>query len=116
MLEYIKQWLAQRRGGSVGDLDADNLPTPKTAGDQPLSRSRLIVLDLEIAGLNAAKNDVIAICGVAIKGSIIHLNVRFDLIIRWRELDIQETAQIHGNATETITKSHGIEEALLYLL
>ncbi|HAC29346.1 MAG TPA: 3'-5' exonuclease, partial [Marinobacter hydrocarbonoclasticus] len=43
MLEYIKQWLARRRGGTVGEHDAANLPSPKTVGDQPLSRSRLIV-------------------------------------------------------------------------
>src|SRR5690554_1106142 len=116
MLEYIKQWLAQRRGGSVGDLDADNLPTPKTAGDQPLSRSRLIVLDLETTGLNAAKDEVIAIGAVAVQGGMIHLDDQFDLILRRPELDIRETVLIHGIGTEALTQGHETEDALLHLL
>jgi len=65
MLDYIKQWLERRRAGQVGEHDPDNLPAPKSAGDQLLSDSRLIVLDLETTGLNAARDEVIAIGAVA---------------------------------------------------
>ena len=81
MLEYIKQWLARRRGGTVGDHDAANLPSPKTVGDQPLSRSRLIVLDLETTGLNASKDEVIAIGAVAIAARYFFNNDSWALVI-----------------------------------
>lgn len=116
MLEHIKQWLAQRRGGPVGDHDTDNLPSPKSAGDQPLSRCRMIVLDLETTGLNASKDEVIAIGAVAIEGGVIHLNDQFDLILRRPELDIRETVLIHGIGTEALTQGHETEDALLHLL
>lgn len=116
MLEYIKQWLAQRRGGTVGDHNAANLPSPKTVGDQPLSRSRLIVLDLETTGLNASKDEVIAIGAVAIEGGVIHLKDQFDLILRRPELDIRETVLIHGIGPEALTQGYETQDALLYLL
>src|SRR5690554_1136495 len=116
MLDYIKQWLAQRRGGVVGNHDPENLPTPKTVSDQQLSRCRLIVLDLETTGLNAAKDEVIAIGAVAIEGGVIHLDDQFDLILRRPELDIRETVLIHGIGPEALTQGHETEEALLYLL
>jgi len=116
MLDYIKQWLAQRRGGAVGNHDPENLPTPKTVSDQPLSRCRLIVLDLETTGLNASKDEVIAIGAVAIEGGVIHLNDQFDLILRRPELDIRETVLIHGIGPEALTQGHETEDALLYLL
>ncbi|WBU39845.1 MULTISPECIES: 3'-5' exonuclease [Marinobacter] len=116
MLDYIKQWLAQRRGGAVGNHDPENLPTPKTVSDQPLTRCRLIVLDLETTGLNASKDEVIAIGAVAIEGGVIHLNDQFDLILRRPELDIRDTVLIHGIGPEALTQGHETEDALLYLL
>src|SRR5690554_2088808 len=106
MLEQIKNWLAQRRGGTPGDHDTDNLPLPKTAGDQLLSRCRLVVLDLETTGLNASKDEVIAIGAVAIEGGVIHLDDQFDLILRRPELDIRETVLIHGIGPEALTQGH----------
>lgn len=116
MFDYIKQWLADRRGISLGDHDTANLPTPKTAGDQPLSKCRLIVLDLETTGLNPQKDEVIAIGAVAIEANVIPLNDQFDLILRRPELDIRETVLIHGIGTEALTQGHEIEDALLHLL
>ncbi|MBE0485268.1 PolC-type DNA polymerase III [Marinobacter sp.] len=116
MLEYIKQWLAQRRGGAIGDHDPGNLPEPKTVAEQQLSRCRLIVLDLETTGLNASKDEVIAIGAVAIEGGVIHLDDQFDLILRRPELDIRETVLIHGIGPEALTQGHETEDALLYLL
>jgi len=116
MFDYIKQWLADRRGGSVGDHDIGNLPTPKSAGDQPLSNCRLIVLDLETTGLNPQKDEVIAIGAVAINAGAIPLDDQFDLILRRPELDIRETVLIHGIGTEALTQGHEIEDALLHLL
>ncbi|WP_372964109.1 PolC-type DNA polymerase III [Marinobacter sp.] len=116
MFEYIKQWLSQRRSGSVGDLDADNLPIPKAVGDMLLSSCRLIVLDLETTGLNTSKDEVIAIGAVAIEGGVIHLNDQFDLILRRPELDISETVLIHGIGPEALTQGHETEDALLHLL
>src|SRR5690554_1434951 len=116
MLEQIKQWLAQRRGGVTGDHDTDSLPAPKTASDQLLARSRLIVLDLETTGLNFSKDEVIAIGAVAIESGVIHLNDQFDLILRRPELDITQTVLIHGIGPEALTQGHETEDALLFLL
>jgi len=116
MLDYIKQWLERRRAGQIGDHDRENLPTPKSAGDQLLSDSRLIVLDLETTGLNPAKDEVIAIGAVAITGGVIHLDDQFDLILRRPELDISETVLIHGIGPEALTQGHETEDALLHLL
>ena len=116
MLEQIKQWLAQRRGGVTGDHDTDSLPAPKTASDQLLTRSRLVVLDLETTGLNFSKDEVIAIGAVAIESGVIHLNDQFDLILRRPELDISETVLIHGIGPEALTQGHETEDALLHLL
>lgn len=116
MLEQIRQWIAHRRGGKIGSHDPGNLPHPKTPGDQLLSDCRLVVLDLETTGLNAAKDEVIAIGAVAIRGGIIHLGDQFDLILRRPELDIRETVLIHGIGPEALTQGHETEDALLYLL
>lgn len=116
MLEQIKQWLERRRGRPTVHLDMDNLPNPKTPGDQLLSDTRLIVLDLETTGLNPAKDEVIAIGAVAVTGGVIHLDDQFDLILKRPELDITETVLIHGIGTEALTQGHETEDALLYLL
>ena len=116
MFDSIKQWLAERKGTAVGDHDTSNLPTPKTAGDQLLSNSRLIVLDLETTGLNPAKDQVIAIGAVAIESGAIHLDDQFDLILRRPDLDIRETVLIHGIGPEALTQGHETEDALLHLL
>ncbi|MAZ06442.1 MAG: DNA polymerase III subunit epsilon [Halomonas sp.] len=116
MLEQIKQWIEQRWGGKIGSHDPDNLPHPKSPGEQLLSDCRLIVLDLETTGLNAAKDEVIAIGAVAIRGGIIHLSDQFDLILRRPELDIRETVLIHGIGPEALTQGQETEDALLYLL
>ena len=116
MLDYIKHWLAKRRGVAIGHHDAEHLPTPKTIGDQPLAKARLIVLDLETTGLNHNKDEVIAIGAVAIENGVIHLDDQFDLVLRRPELDISETVLIHGIGPEALTQGHETEDALLYLL
>ena len=116
MLEQIKQWIEQRWGGKIGSHDPDNLPHPKSPGEQLLSDCRLIVLDLETTGLNPSRDEVIAIGAVAIRGGIIHLIDQFDLILRRPELDIRETVLIHGIGPEALTQGQETEDALLYLL
>lgn len=116
MLEQIKLWIERRRGIRGGHIDKENLPHPKTPGDQLLSGCRLIVLDLETTGLNPAKDEVIAIGAVAITDGVIHLGDQFDLILRRPELDITETVLIHGIGNEALTQGHETEDALLYLL
>lgn len=116
MLEQIKDWIERLRAGSTGGPDRDHLPTPKTAGDQHLSNCRLIVLDLETTGLNAARDEVIAIGAVAISNNAIAMGDQFDLILRRPELDISETVLIHGIGPEALTRGHETEDALLHLL
>ncbi|WP_298446732.1 3'-5' exonuclease [uncultured Marinobacter sp.] len=116
MLKQIKQWIARHRSGQSGSTAPENTPTPKTPGDQLLSECRLIVLDLETTGLNAGKDEVIAVGAVAINGGAIDLSDQFDLILRRPELDITETVLIHGIGPEALTQGHETEDALLFLL
>ena len=115
MFSNVKRWLSLKRNGH-SSIDMENLPSPKTAGDQSLSSSRLIVLDLETTGLNTAKDEVIAIGAVAIEKGAIHLDDQFDLILRRPELDIRETVLIHGIGPEALTQGQETKEALLHLL
>ncbi|GGE72116.1 DNA polymerase III subunit epsilon [Streptosporangium jomthongense] len=116
MLEQIRQWIERRRKGRTGNIAPENTPTPKTAGDQLLSECRLIVLDLETTGLNASKDEVIAVGAVAITGGAIDLSDQFDLILKRPELDITQTVLIHGIGPEALTRGHELEDALLFLL
>ncbi|QBM16598.1 hypothetical protein MARI_06860 [Marinobacter sp. JH2] len=115
MFSNFKRWLFPERNVDT-TIDTENLPTPKTVGEQKLFRSRLIVLDLETTGLNMAKDEVIAIGAVAIEKGAIHLDDQFDLILRRPELDIRETVLIHGIGPEALTQGQETKEALLHLL
>lgn len=116
MLEQIRQWIERRRAGPTSNMPPENLPNPKSPGDQLLSNCRLIVLDLETTGLHPNKDEVIAVGAVAITGGVIDLSDQFDLILRRPELDITETVLIHGIGTEALTQGHETEDALLFLL
>jgi DNA polymerase-3 subunit epsilon len=116
MLDTLRKWLLQRRHGDFPDLDENQLPQPKTPGDQPLGKTRFIVLDLETSGLNHNRDEVIAIGAVAIRNNAISLADQFDLILRRPELDITETVLIHGIGPEALTQGHETEDALLHLL
>lgn len=116
MLETLRNWLLQRRQGDFPDLDENQLPQPKTPGDQSLRQTRFIVLDLETSGLNHNRDEVIAIGAVAIRNNAISLADQFDLILRRPELDITETVLIHGIGPEALTQGHETEDALLHLL
>ncbi|MBZ0332962.1 PolC-type DNA polymerase III [Marinobacter sp. AL4B] len=115
MFSNFKRWLFPERNADT-TIDTENLPTPKTVGEQKLFHSRLIVLDLETTGLNMAKDEVIAIGAVAIEKGAIHLDDQFDLILRRPELDIRETVLIHGIGPEALTQGQETKEALLHLL
>lgn len=116
MLETLRNWLLQRRHGDFPDLDESQLPQPKTPGEQPLEKTRFIVLDLETSGLNHTRDEVIAIGAVGIRNNAISLADQFDLILRRPELDITETVLIHGIGPEALTQGHETEDALLHLL
>ncbi|NWN90896.1 3'-5' exonuclease [Marinobacter adhaerens] len=116
MLKKIRQWVKRHRATSTSTTALDNMPNPKSPGEQLLSDCRLVVLDLETTGLNASKDEVIAIGAVAITGSGIRLSDQFDLILKRPELDISETVLIHGIGPEALTHGHETEEALRFLL
>lgn len=116
MLEHIRQWIERRRSGLTANMVSENMPTPKSPGNQLLSECRLIVLDLETTGLNSSKDEVIAVGAVAITGGVINLGDQFDLILRRPELDITDTVLIHGIGPEALTRGHETEDALLFLL
>jgi len=113
MFEQIRQWFARSQAGRGVP---DHFPRPVTAGDQPLSGCRMIVLDLETSGLNASKDEVIAIGAVAIEQNAIRLDDQFDLVLRRPDLDITETVLIHGIGPEALTRGHETRDALIHLL
>ncbi|HTN34036.1 MAG TPA: 3'-5' exonuclease [Marinobacter sp.] len=116
VLDQLKHWIGKQHGVQIGDHNLDRLPVPKVPGDQLLSESRLIVLDLETTGLNPFKHDVIAIGAVAITNGVICMSDQFDLILRRPELDVSKTVLIHGIGPEALTQGHETEDALLHLL
>ncbi|SFM48784.1 3'-5' exonuclease [Marinobacter zhejiangensis] len=113
MLNSVKTWLSRYRQSHP---EHGEMPKPKALQQQPLEQARLVVLDLETTGLNPAKDQVIAIGAVAIRGNAIDLRDQFDLILRRPELDITETVLIHGIGPEALTKGHETEDALLHLI
>lgn len=115
MLDDFKDWLS-RTLNREGHLSLPHLPPPELLAEQPLDATRLVVVDLETTGLNPAKDQVIAIGGVAIAGGAIPLGDQFDLILRRPELDISETVLIHGIGKEALTQGHETEDALIHLL
>lgn len=116
MFEQIKEWIS-RRGSVEAHHDLAHLPMPKRLGVLPeLSQLRMVVLDLEMTGLNPSKDHVIAIGAVAIDCLQIPLRDQFDLVLRRPELDISETVLIHGIGPEALVRGHETEDALLYLL
>jgi DNA polymerase-3 subunit epsilon len=116
MLDQLKQLIGNLRSHEGHGPSTEHLPTPKTPGQQPLADCRLIVLDLETTGLNASKDEVIAIGAVAIRNNAIDLGDQFDLVLRRPELDISETVLIHGIGPEALTRGHETADALLHLL
>lgn len=116
MLNQFKKWIERLRTREGQNPRSEHLSAPKVPGDQLLSGSRLIVLDLETTGLNQAKDQVIAIGAVAIRNNAIELCDQFDLVLRRPELDISETVLIHGIGPEALTSGHETEDALLRLL
>ena len=116
MLDYFRKWIERLRAREGQNPRSEHLPAPKVPGDQLLSGSRLIVLDLETTGLNQSKDEVIAIGAVAIRNNAIELCDQFDLVLRRPELDIRETVLIHGIGPEALTSGHETEDALFRLL
>jgi DNA polymerase-3 subunit epsilon len=116
VLNQIKHWIDKQHSVQIGNHDLNHLPIPKVPGDQLLSHSRLIVLDLETTGLNPFKHEVIAIGAVAISNGVIQMNDQFDLILRRPELDVSKTVLIHGIGPEALAQGHETEDALLHLL
>ena len=70
------------------------LPVPRQ--DEPISTSRVVVVDVETSGLNTAKDHLIAIGAVAVAHGRIQLDDSLEIVLQQTKESEKENILIHG--------------------
>lgn len=94
----------QRRG---------QLPSAAALSEQPLSRQRVVVLDLETSGLDMKRDQVLSIGAVVIDNGAIDLGQQFECTLRREGHQVSASTLIHGIAPSAIANGVEPAEALL---
>lgn len=85
-----------------------------TAFDQsrPLTEYRFVVLDTELSGLNARRNEIVSIGAVAVRDMRIDLGNTFSTLVRPRCLDHGDSTLVHRLTPEQLAQAPSLEEVL----
>ena len=95
---------------------ADWQALPRTGATNPLTASRLVVVDVEASGLNLARDRLIAIGAVAIKDGRIDVDDSFEIVLQQAESSSHENILIHGIGGEAQKNGVPPQKALLDFL
>jgi len=88
------------------------LPRPAPLGAVPLSKQRMVVLDLETTGLHLKRDLVISIGAVAIEDGAIDYAQQFECTL-CRQVKVTESVLIHGIAPSELAEGLPPADALL---
>lgn len=81
--------------------------------EQPLSRQRVVVLDLETSGLDMKRDQVLSIGAVVIENGAIDLGQQFECTLRCSDHQASASTLIHGIAPSAVANGIDPAEALL---
>ena len=73
----------------------------------PLAEVRFVVFDTETSGLDLAKNRLLSIAGVAVKGLEVRLDDTFDAVIRQDDVGGAEAAVVRGLISSDLSGRRG---------
>ena len=90
------------------------LPAPDLHA--PLDQSRLVVVDVETSGLSLARDHLIAIGAIAIRGGEIQLNESLEIVLRQDDASSKDNILVHGIGGAAQTNGVPPAEGLLGFL
>lgn len=108
-------WLTRRHTALPPEQQRrrDALPAPAVPDDTPLTRQRLVVLDLETSGLDMKRDQVLSIGAVVIDNGAIQLGQQFECTLYRDDHQVSASVLIHGLAPSAIAAGIEPDEALL---
>jgi DNA polymerase-3 subunit epsilon len=95
---------------------ADWKKLPEHCGQAMLDSSRFVVVDVETSGLNLARDRLIAIGAIAVKGGRIALGDSFEIVLQQQNISGKDNILIHGITGTAQTEGVEPGEALLRFL
>jgi DNA polymerase-3 subunit epsilon len=115
--------LLSRLFGSKPDLDEEQSrrlaawqSLAETGPHASLESSRFVVVDVETTGLSLAKDRLIAIGAVAVKGGQIDFGDSFEIVVQQQTASAKDNILIHGISSTAQTEGIAPAEALLDFL